>query len=146
MDRKQKAKELFLRGYSCSQAVAGAFHDLTGLTQEQLLKASVAFGGGFLQSGNLCGALSGAAIILGLTRGEYDIDGKKRFANEFKPLSEEFERQNGSINCCMLLENKEKNLLNADFLSATEEEYNQKPCLKYVLDCVEFVERKLKSE
>ena len=46
MSRAERAKEKFLQGYNCSQAVALAFADMTGLNEEQIAKATLPFGGG----------------------------------------------------------------------------------------------------
>ena len=46
MTRAERAKGFFENGYACSQAVALAFADLTGLSEEQIAKATLPFGGG----------------------------------------------------------------------------------------------------
>ena len=45
-DRVNKAVELFMSGYNCSQSVVAAFADLYGFTPEQALRMSASFGGG----------------------------------------------------------------------------------------------------
>ena len=45
MDHGIQAAELFLSGYNCAQAVAVAFHEELGLTQQQAARMASAFGG-----------------------------------------------------------------------------------------------------
>ena len=64
-----KAKELFLSGYNCSQAVFGAFCDDLGLDFETAVMLSSSFGGGMGRLREVCGALSGAFMVAGLKKG-----------------------------------------------------------------------------
>ena len=132
MDRKQTAKDLFLQGYNCAQAVCAAFSDVAGLSAEQMLKISVAFGGGFLHGNSLCGALAGVGIVLGCIFGETDADGKKRFLERFQGVVARFERDFGGLNC--------RELKPAAVLKG---ECEPKPCMIYVLWCVDVIEEML---
>lgn len=64
MDRAKMAKDYYANGYSCAQAVACAFGDVIGLPVEQIAGLLSCFGGGF-RSGEICGVVSGAAVVLG---------------------------------------------------------------------------------
>ena len=66
MDRGIKAAELFLSGYNCAQSVAVAYCDLLGLTEQQAAKMASAFGGGMGRLREVCGAVSGMYLVLGL--------------------------------------------------------------------------------
>lgn len=75
MDRCELAYQYHKRGYSCAQSVAGAFADMLAREPEQLFAAAGGFGGGVGGShAELCGAISGGLLVLGLlfphTRGE----------------------------------------------------------------------------
>ena len=72
MDHSYKAGELFLTGANCSQAVVLAFDDLTGLDRDTALKISSAFGGGMGRMREVCGAVSGMFMVLGLLYGYTD--------------------------------------------------------------------------
>ncbi len=63
--RQEKAKELHEQGFSCCQAVLGALEDLTGLERDTAMAVAGAFGGG-CGTGELCGAISGALMAIGL--------------------------------------------------------------------------------
>ena len=79
---KQLAKQMFLQGYSCSQAVACAFAQECGMTVDQLKKAAIAFGGGFVHQHSLCGALTGGALVAGIVKGGTEPNSKMHFAFE----------------------------------------------------------------
>jgi len=68
MDRQQKAYECFKEGYNCAQAVIMAFSDVLPIDEQLLLKISSAFGGGFARTRNLCGAVAGIGMVLGVLK------------------------------------------------------------------------------
>ncbi|MBQ8236107.1 MAG: C_GCAxxG_C_C family protein, partial [Clostridia bacterium] len=70
-DHAKLAEEKFLKGYTCAQAVLCAFGDLTGLDEQTALALSASFGGGMGRMRPVCGALSGAFMVLGLLYGDY---------------------------------------------------------------------------
>ena len=69
MDHVQYAGELFVGGYNCAQAVAVAFRDVTGLSEEFSARMAVSFGGGLGRLREVCGAVSGMALVAGLLYG-----------------------------------------------------------------------------
>ena len=42
----KRAEELFMQGFNCAQAVAAAFADVYGYSEEQMLRVSAGFGAG----------------------------------------------------------------------------------------------------
>ena len=64
-NRAVLANELHCKGYSCAQAVACAFCDILPYDPEELAPILGCFGGGF-RSGEICGTVSGAAVVLAL--------------------------------------------------------------------------------
>ena len=65
MNRVQKAAELFLEGFNCSQSVFTAFCDRFGMDEETAKRVSAGLGGGVGRMREVCGAVSGAAMVLG---------------------------------------------------------------------------------
>ncbi|MEE0981552.1 MAG: C-GCAxxG-C-C family protein, partial [Acutalibacteraceae bacterium] len=63
--RTDKAVELFKNGFNCSQAVFAAFAGEFGMDEETALKVSAGLGGGVGRSREVCGAVSGAAMLVG---------------------------------------------------------------------------------
>ncbi len=71
MSHKEKALELFNKGFLCSQAVLAAFAGECGLTEKQALKLGACFGSG-MRKAEVCGACTGALMVLGALYGQYD--------------------------------------------------------------------------
>ena len=59
------AKETFLAGYNCAQAVLYAFGPELGLPGETALKVATGLGAGVARRGQTCGALTGGILALG---------------------------------------------------------------------------------
>ena len=100
------AKELFESGCNCAQAVLCAFQDITGLDRETAMRLSSSFGGGVARMREVCGAISGGAMVLGLVRGPADPTDQAAKAAHYRlvqTFAERFKEQNGSIICRELL-------------------------------------------
>lgn len=65
---KEDIAKLFQNGIDCSQIIVDEERKDLGLTREEALKMSAAFGGG-MGIGETCGAVIGAMIVLGLKYG-----------------------------------------------------------------------------
>lgn len=72
MTRQEKALQYFRDGFHCSQAVFASFANECRLTEEQALKIGACFGGG-MRKGEVCGAYSGALMVLGSLYGQHDL-------------------------------------------------------------------------
>lgn len=106
IDRGERARALFLEGYNCAQAVACAFCDATGLSMEEAARLASSFGGGLGRLREVCGTVSGAALVLGIVRGysdPKDFDAKKRHYALVQEFARRFRERNGSIVCRELL-------------------------------------------
>ena len=71
MTRKEKAVEIFNRKFHCSQAILAAFADECGLTEKTALRLGGCFGSG-MRRGEVCGACTGALMVLGAMYGQCD--------------------------------------------------------------------------
>lgn len=71
MIHKEKALKLFEQKYHCSQAVLAAFAEECGLTEKKALMLGACFGSG-MRKGEVCGACTGALMVLGSLYGQYD--------------------------------------------------------------------------
>ena len=69
MNRTEKALELFKSGFNCAQAVLAVFSAEAGLEEDKALKISCGFGAGLGRTDQVCGAVAGAAMVLGLKYG-----------------------------------------------------------------------------
>lgn len=105
MDHVKKAKELYEKGFYCSQAVLTAFAEELGLTEKQALQVGSCFGGGMCK-GEVCGACTGALMVLGMKYGRYtsdDWDSQMKANDIASRFLEEFAEKNGSYICNELL-------------------------------------------
>lgn len=105
MSRAEKAKEYFLQGYACSQAVALAFADVTNVNEEELSKIMLPFGGGLGRLRLTCGAVSGMAAVAGLlyAKLENTPENKKQTYVIVQELCQKFQELTGSLICSELL-------------------------------------------
>ncbi|MDO4508445.1 MAG: C-GCAxxG-C-C family protein [Lachnospiraceae bacterium] len=126
----QYAKQLFLDGYNCAQAIVLAFSDFTNLSDELSKKLSSPFGGGMGRMREVCGAVSGMFIVLGAVEGYDDVNDSDKKAELYKKvqqLAESFKDDNGSIICRELLGLSEKS---DSYIPSerTKEYYESRPC------------------
>jgi len=101
MTRKEKALELFGRNFHCSQAILAAYADKCGLTEEMALKLGGCFGGG-MRKGEVCGACTGALMVLGALYGQYDEKdlASRELCNKVNnEMMERFAEKAGSYMC-----------------------------------------------
>ncbi len=105
-EKMDKAKELFLSGANCAQAVLCAFTDETGLDTETSMKIASGFGGGMARMREVCGAVSGMFMAYDLIKGSSsftDKDAKDAQYKKLQALAEEFKKETSSIICKELL-------------------------------------------
>ena len=106
ISRKEKAMQLFTEGYNCSQSVVLAFADMLPEDEKTLAMMSSSFGGGLGRMREVCGAVSGMAIVIGFLCGSYDPadhEAKSAHYARVQALARSFEEANGSIVCRELL-------------------------------------------
>lgn len=148
MTRAEKAKEYFGQGYACSQAVALAFADLTAMSEEDVAKATLPFGGGLGRLRLTCGAVSGMAFAYGLIcgLGENTAENKMKTYEITRLLCERFAKENGSLICADLLEGKN---LFVEKGGAPEERtaqyYQKRPCPEIVYSAAKILEEYLQE-
>lgn len=106
MGKRERAASCFKQGFSCSQAVLSTFSKQFGLNRKKALKIAQAFGGGIAQTAQICGAVSGAFMVIGLKHGRTraeDLEAKEKTYQLTKEFMNKFKSQNGSIICKELL-------------------------------------------
>jgi C_GCAxxG_C_C family probable redox protein len=59
----------FRQDFNCAQSVLVAFAPQLGMDESQALKLASPFGGGVVRRGQICGAVTGALMVLGLAQG-----------------------------------------------------------------------------
>lgn len=147
MGKAEAAKELFLNGYNCSQAVFGAFCEDFGINRETGLVLSSGFGGGIARRREVCGAVSGAVMVLSLIHGSSDAEdaqAKKHLYQEVRNVLGDFEDETGSIVCRELLGLEEKMSVSVPE-ARTQEYYKKRPCAELVYLAAQCVENHIES-
>ncbi len=145
MSKKEIAKNYFLEGYNCAQAVFLAFAEDEGLNKDIALKIASSFGGGLGAQREVCGAVSGMCMALGLKRGyntAKDYAAKQKHYLAVQEICAEFKNQNGSIICRELL-GLDKNNLPIKPEQRTEGYYKKRPCAELVAMAAEILENYL---
>ena len=99
--RVARARELFVEGYNCCQAVAMTFADVYGVSEELMSRLAAGFGGGIGRMRETCGAVCGMVILAGLDSGPYPNAENKldRDANDTFDLLDEIEKELGIATC-----------------------------------------------
>ena len=143
---KEKAMALFKEGYNCAQSVFLAFNDVMGLDEKTALKLSSSFGGGIARLREVCGAVSGMCMVLGVLYGyddPKDYEAKKAHYVLIREAADRFKAENGSIICRDILGDPAHG---GDPTPRTESFYKKRPCAEYVGICAEIVENYIKEK
>jgi len=143
--RVSTAITFFEQGYNCSQSVFMAYSDIYGIEQEMAARLATSFGGGMGRLREVCGAVSGMFLILGLQYPFTDTKDKvakntnykavQRTANEFKSIM-------GSYVCADLLKIKHESQ-QPESSERTDAYYKTRPCARCVALAAEIVGKEL---
>ena len=99
------AVEYFNSGFNCSQSVLATFCENYKMDKETALKISCGLGAG-CRSGEICGAASGAILVIGLANGQCDANDKQSKSDCYAKTVDflnRFRDSNQSIVCRELL-------------------------------------------
>lgn len=105
MNVKIEAQKYFEDHFNCAQAVFAPFAHRCGMDVETALKIATPFGGGMGHAGQVCGAVSGALMAIGLVKGisSYDMELKYACYDLAKDFQSRFHKLHGDIACPGLL-------------------------------------------
>lgn len=146
---KEKARNLFLQGYNCSQAVFCAFAEDYNIEPQLALRLSASFGGGIGRMRETCGAFCGAAMLTGLETGQTDAENAQQKQNNYhtiQQMADTFRQMNGSIKCSELLKLRQGTPVTDIPDARTAEYYRQRPCLRMVDSAVEIFYNTFKKQ
>jgi C_GCAxxG_C_C family probable redox protein len=138
--KSEIAVALFNNGFNCSQSVLAVFAEKHGLPQAMALRIASGFGGG-MRCGEVCGAASGAIMVIGLKEGQAlaeDLAAKSKCNSETVGFMNRFRSQNGSTICREILgfdistEEGNKKAKNANLFRTT--------CVSMVASAVQLLE------
>ncbi len=108
MSKAENAVQSFQNGFNCSQAIFSTYCEEFGLDTTSALKIACPFGSGMARTAKICGAVSGAYMLIGLKHGKClpeDNDAKETCFRLSKEFTDRFDEIHGSINCSDLLKN-----------------------------------------
>ena len=145
MDRMDRAVALFQEGYSCSQAVAMAFCDVTGLDEKLAARMASSFGGGMGRMREVCGAVSGMLMVAGILDGYDDPKAtkeKRELYAQVQAMAGQFRAEQGSIICRELLENPPSD---PNPTPRTAKFYQERPCARMVAAAAGIMEEFLRE-
>ena len=92
-ERINSARALHKQGCNCCQAVVMAYADRLPIDKENAMNMAAPFGRGLAVTREVCGCVSGMAMVCGLTGHTPDV----------RPLIEKFRAEEGDIVCGRLL-------------------------------------------
>jgi len=126
------------KGFNCAQSVFSIYCEDFGLDKETALKLSCALGGGMGRLGQVCGAVSGACLVIGLKHGKFlpdDKESKEKTYALVHELGKRFAERNQTVNCHELLQ---VDLLHGD--KQIIKERVREVCPRVVKDAAEILE------
>lgn len=100
------AGNAFKGDQNCSQSVLMAYSNHFGLSGETAQRIASGFGGGIALSGNMCGAVTGGIMVIGLA-GTGEGSSKLETYERSKQFMKSFEDKYGSLQCGKLVEPRE---------------------------------------
>lgn len=148
MKKKDKALEYFRNHFNCSQSVFTVFGTEEGLSEDQCLKSSCAFGGGMGRQQGTCGAITGAMMALGMKYGKATGDPEEKKSDTYaktRELFTEFKKLHQSTVCRELLQGFDMNDPE-DHQRIMDLRLFETLCEKYVTDSVIITEKLLNED
>lgn len=131
----EEAKNDFLAGANCAQAVLCAFCDRCGIDRETAMKLASGFGGGLARQREVCGAVAGMCMAADLIRGPgegVDKAAKDEHYAFIRGLCDAFREETGSIICRELLGLAPKQCDPPVSEARTAAYYRKRPCAELV--------------
>jgi C_GCAxxG_C_C family probable redox protein len=140
MDEKD-VLQLFNSGYNCTQAVLSRFAERFGMSRDEAFRVATGFGGGIARNGEVCGAVTGAVMALGLRYGRKeggDREDQEITYAKVNELLDRFRALHGSCVCRVILEGID--LKTSDGQQAFGDKNMMGVCRRCVSDAVDIVE------
>jgi len=133
MTKIEQARELQTEGFNCSQRTLLVFCDELNINRKEALQIASGFGAG-MHHGEVCGAIAGAIMVLGLKYGHSegtDAAAKEKINNTVRQFNTAFIAKHKTLLC--------KELVGMDFsIRENMEEARKTGIFKTI--CAEFVD------
>lgn len=122
MNKVEEAVRLHSEGCNCGQAVLAPFCEKYGLDRNTAMRLAGGLGGG-MRVGDMCGAVSGAVLTIGLKHGAAepgDQEAKQFCGEKTAEFIKEFRRRHGSYTCRELLKAAGRKICNTLIADSVE--------------------------
>jgi C_GCAxxG_C_C family probable redox protein len=145
--KAEEATDYFKGSVNCCQAIVMTYGPDYGLAKDIGIKMGTGFGGGVASHGEVCGAVTGAIMVLGLKYGMTRGTDKEAKDNTYEKVGEfinRFKIMNGSIRC--------RDLLNCNLSTlegkqtAQENDLFNTLCPRFVKDAAGILEELIEKE
>ncbi|MFX1513016.1 MAG: C-GCAxxG-C-C family protein [Promethearchaeota archaeon] len=142
-NRVEEVMSRFQEGMTCSEAIFSVYGQHLGVDRDTCVKIASVFAGGINHTGNVCGAVTGAIMAIGLKYSEVrtrpptefkELPKSYRIASEF---TTKFKERNGTIICRELIDH---DLLTVEDIQHAFKTDAFKNCPKFVNDVAEILE------
>lgn len=143
MDKSETAGDMFLKGYSCAQSILYAYREELNLSEETSLKISCGLGAGMARKGEVCGAVTGGILVLGMRHGRGlndDSTARETTYAKTQELMNLFSSKHGSCSCRQLLNGCDLSTEDGQ-ASFKENDYLNQVCMVCVQSIVEILEQ-----
>jgi len=148
-ERADRARQMFLEGYNCSQAVVGAFADKFGFDPVTAMKFAEGLGGGMGRMRLTCGAVAAMAVLASMkmsTGLPGDLKRRGEIYAVVQKMAGEFKENNGSVICAELLGAALPKDNSPTPEERTADYYKRRPCADKIYQCALLVEKYLLDE
>lgn len=132
---------LFDQDYACSQSVLAPFSEKLGLKKELALKIANGFGGGIARRQEVCGAVAGAVMAIGLKYGMSEPGDKAAYQKTYDTVNAfcaRFEEKYGTLLC--------REIVKCDMVTANETGITTTLCRQVVISAAQILMDLLEEE
>ncbi len=142
----EQAVAFYAQGYTCAQSILASYAARYGLPQNLAFQLGEPFGAGTSCTSDMCGAVTGAILVLGLQYGSTlnsDDAARLRTYQHVQVLIHRFQEIHGSIQCTDLLG---YNLSDPEqFKTVCEKGLFSQRCPRFVRDAAQILTELLKT-
>jgi C_GCAxxG_C_C family probable redox protein len=144
VEKIDQALQCFKETFNCSQAIVSAYGPGLGLDRDTALRVAAAFGGGIARTGETCGVVTGALMVIGLAYGRTKAEDKESLEKTNRTalaFLESFRKRNFTVRCKELLGCEPGTPEGKEF--AEKNNLKEKLCSVFVKDAAEILEELL---
>ena len=139
--KADQAVECFNSGFNCAQSVFSTYSEQFGINKTDALRISCGFGGGMGRKQEVCGAATGAIMLIGCKHGKTKKEDTTSTDETYKLVRDFFDKfiaKHGSLLCKELVG---CNLMTPEGQKAFKDQnMKELKCNRYVHDAVEIIE------